>query len=74
MSESEAYKLIDDTERIFTKFHMDSDIYPSNIEEANKIKNKVAILGARLLLIKQKHLGSDHLPEYIEELEDEIEE
>lgn len=73
MSESEAYKLIDDTEEIFTKFHMDSDIYPSNIEEANKIKNKVAILGARLLLIKQKHLGSDHLPEYIDELSNYLE-
>lgn len=68
MSESEAYSLIDDTEKIFTKFHMDSDVYPSNMKEAEGIKSKVAISGARLLLIKQKHLGSDHLPEYIEEL------
>lgn len=67
MSESEAYNLIDDTEKIFTKFHMDSDIYPSNMKEAEEIKRQVAISGARLLLIKQKHLGSDHLPEYIEE-------
>ena len=73
MSESEAYKLIDDTEEIFTKFHMDSDIYPSNMDEATNIKNKVAILGARLLLIKQKHLGSDHLPEYIEQLSNYLE-
>lgn len=68
MSESEAYDLIQDTEDIFTKFHMDSDIYPSNMEEAEKIKKRVTIEGARLLLIKQKHLGSDHLPEYIVEL------
>ncbi len=66
MSESEAYKLIDDTEEIFTKFKMDAEIYPSNMKEAEEIKSKVAIEGARLLLIKQKHLGSDHLPEYIE--------
>ena len=39
MSESEAYKLIDDTEEIFTKFHMDSDIFPSNMAEAEKIKS-----------------------------------
>ena len=25
----------------------------------------MALVGARLLLIKQKHLGSDHLPDYI---------
>jgi len=73
MSESEAYELIDDTEEIFTKFHMDSDIYPSNMEEAEKIKKKVTIEGARLLLIKQKHIGSDHLPSYIEELCDYLE-
>ena len=73
MSESEAYELIDDTEEIFTKFKMDSDIYPSNMEEAEAIKKKVAIEGARLLLIKQKHLGSDHLSEYITDLSNFLE-
>ena len=65
MPESDAYKLIDDTEEIFTKFGMDAEVYPSDMTDAEKIKSKVAIEGARLLLIKQKHLGSDHLPEYI---------
>ena len=66
MSESEADKLILDTEEIFTKFGMDSQVYPSNMTEALEIQRKVATLGAKLLLIKQKHLGSDHLPEYID--------
>ncbi len=66
MSESESYKLIDQTEEIFNKFKMDAEVYPSNMDEANEIKRKVAIAGAKLLVIKQKHLGSDHLPEYIE--------
>ena len=65
MSESDAYKLIDQTEEIFTKFKMDAEVYPSNRDEAEEIKKRVAIAGAKLLLIKQKHLGSDHLPEYI---------
>ena len=30
------------------------------------LKKKVAIAGAKLLVIKQKHLGSDHLPESID--------
>ena len=67
MDEEAANKLIDDCEEIFTKFGMDSDVYPSNLDEAMKIKSKVALTGARLLLIKQKHLGSDHLPKYIED-------
>ena len=66
MLESDAVKLIDDTEKIFTTFGMDAEVYPSNMQEAEEIKKKVAIAGARLLLIKQKHLGSDHLPGYIQ--------
>ena len=66
MLESEANALIDETEEIFNKFKMDAEVYPSNMEEAMEIRKKVAIAGAKLLIIKQKHLGSDHLPEYIE--------
>ena len=67
MSRDDAYKLIDDTEIIFNKFGMDAKVYPSNMDEANKIKKEVAKTGAELLLIKQKHLGSDYLPKYIED-------
>lgn len=70
MSESEAYSLIDDTEAIFNKLGMDSQVYPTNMDEALKIKKEVAINGARLLVIKQKHLGSDKLPTYIKNFTD----
>ena len=73
MLESEANKLIDETEEIFTKFKMDAEVYPSNMDEANEIKKQVAIAGAKLLVIKQKHLGSDHLPEYIEGISEFLE-
>ncbi len=66
MSISDAYKIIDDTEEIFNKFGMDSDIYPTNMDEAKLIQEKIAKVGANLLIIKQKHLGSDKLPEYID--------
>lgn len=65
MSISEAEELIDYTETIFNKFGMDSKVYPSNMDEALKIKENVAKCGANLLVIKQKHLGSDNLPKYI---------
>ena len=66
MSISDAYNIIDDTENIFNKFGMDSDIYPTNMDEAKLIQEKIAKVGANLLIIKQKHLGSDKLPEYID--------
>ena len=62
---SEADKIIDYTEQIFNKFGMDSDVYPTNMEEALRTKEKIAKCGANLLIIKQKHLGSDKLPQYI---------
>ncbi len=65
MSSDDALKLLVDTEQIFNEFGMDSDIYPSNMEEALKIKKEVSKHGANLLVIKQKHLGSDKLPGYI---------
>ncbi len=65
MSSDEADKLLIDTESIFNKFGMDSDVYPTNMVEALKIKKEVAKTGAKLLIIKQKHLGSDKLPGYI---------
>ena len=66
MSSDEAEKLLDDTEEIFNKFGMDSDVYPTNMEEALRITKHVAVTGAKLLIIKQKHLGSDNLQGYIE--------
>ena len=66
MTEEDAYRIVDDTEKIFNKFNMDAEVFPSDIKEALNIQKKCTKLGMRLLLIKQKHLGSDHLPEYIE--------
>ena len=68
MLESEALKLSDETEEIFNKFKMNAEVFPSNMTEAMEIRKKVAVAGAKLLIIKQKHLGSDHLPTYIDDL------
>ncbi len=73
MSQSEAYKIIDDTEEIFNKFGMDAEVYPKSDEKSEQIKRDVTLKGARLLLIKQKHLGSDMLPSYIENFTDYLE-
>ena len=74
MSISEANNLIDDTEKIFNEFNMDADVYPTNMDEALKIKEEIAKVGANLLIIKQKHLGSDMLPIYIQNFTDFLKE
>lgn len=68
-----ANQLIADTEEIFNEFGMDSKVYPTNMDEALDIQKKVALLGSKLMIIKQKHLGSDKLPTYIQSMTDYLE-
>jgi len=66
MNPSRAVELIDETEQIFTRFNMDGPVYPTNMDEAKNIRKNAKRYGIDLLLIKQKHLGSDFLPGHIE--------
>lgn len=68
MPKSEAVKLIDETELIFNKFGMDGPVYPSNMGSAQDIRKEARKHGIDLLLIKQKHLGSDNLPTHIDNM------
>jgi uncharacterized FAD-dependent dehydrogenase len=67
-----AEELIDETELIFNKFNMDGPVYPTNMQEAMEIRKKAKRYGIDLLIIKQKHLGSDRLPAHITALADHI--
>ena len=49
---------------------MDSKVYPTNMDEARQIGEEITKVGASLLIIKQKHLGSDMLPGYIKDFSD----
>lgn len=72
MSMEAAQRLIDETEEIFTRFKMDGSVFPTNMEEARQIRKEAKRFGIDLLLIKQKHLGSDNLPRYIAGMADYI--
>jgi uncharacterized protein len=61
----EALALIDETEAIFTAFGMDGPVYPTDMDQARTIRKEARKLGIELLLIRQKHLGSDRLPDHI---------
>ena len=66
---SEADQLIDYLEAAFARFGMDGPTYPSDAQSANELKARATKLGMMLMLVKQKHLGSDRLPGYISGME-----
>ncbi len=72
MSLSKANDLIDETEQVFNRFGMDGPVYPTDMKAAKIIRKNAKRHGIELLIIKQKHLGSDCLPEYIISIDDHI--
>ncbi|MEJ2656961.1 MAG: NAD(P)/FAD-dependent oxidoreductase [Desulfobacterales bacterium] len=68
MTIQKAQELIREAEEIFNKFGMDSKVYPTDMETAQNIRKKAKRHGIDLLIIKQKHLGSECLPGYISDM------
>ena len=62
MPVSEAEALIAETEATFTRFGMDAPVFPSDISAARSLRKEAKKHGIDLLLIRQKHMGSDRLP------------
>ena len=67
-----AEALIEETESIFNHFGMDGPVYPTDGNAAREIRKTAKRYGIDLLIIKQKHLGSDHLPNHITAMADYI--
>jgi len=65
MSQSEAQTLLHETEAVFNRFGMDGQVFPTDMDAARAIRKKAKRYGIDLLIIKQKHLGSDRLPTHI---------
>ena len=72
MPASEAMKLIDETEEIYNRFGMDGKIFPTDMDTAKEIRKQARKQGIDLLIIKQKHLGSDNLPGHIAAMADYV--
>ncbi len=70
MSTVDAEALIDETESVFNRFGMDGPVFPTDMDEAKNIRKSAKKYGIDLLVIKQKHLGSDNLPGYIASMRD----
>lgn len=68
MGETEARALIDETEAMFNRFGMDGPVYPTDMEQALRVRTQAKKCGIDLLIIRQKHLGSDKLPTIIADM------
>lgn len=68
----QARALIRETEEVFNQFGMDGPVYPTDMDKARDIRKQSKKAGIDLLLIRQKHLGSDRLPGYIAAMADHI--
>jgi uncharacterized protein len=68
MPQHSAEDLINETEKIFNRFGMDGPVYPTDMAQARNIRKQAKRYGIDLMIIKQKHLGSDCLPNHIEGL------
>jgi uncharacterized protein len=72
MTINEAQALIDETEKIFNRFGMNGPVYPTDLDAAVELRKKAKRYGINLLIIKQKHIGSDMLPEHIAAMANDI--
>jgi uncharacterized FAD-dependent dehydrogenase len=68
----EAEVLIADTEKIFNRFGIDSPVFPTDMDRAREIRKQAKRFGIDLLIIRQKHIGSDRLPEHIAAIADHL--
>lgn len=70
---AEARALIDETEAIFEAYGMTGPVFPTNMDRARQLRKHARRHGIDLLIIRQKHLGSDRLPEHIGRMQAELE-
>jgi hypothetical protein len=68
----QAEALIEETEAIFNRFGMDGPVYPTDMAQAREIRKRAKRFGIDLLIIRQKHIGSDRLPEHISALAEHL--
>jgi uncharacterized FAD-dependent dehydrogenase len=72
MAVEQARHLIEETESIFNAFDMDGPVFPTDMAAAKAIRKTAKRHGIDLLIIRQKHLGSDRLPAHISAMADHI--
>jgi len=68
----DAEALIAETETIFNRFGMDGPVFPTDMDRARELRKHAKRFGIDLLIIRQKHMGSDRLPDRIAAIADHL--
>lgn len=66
----EIQKYLDTVELIFAEFGVRAEYYPKNLDEAYRLADESKKKGVKLFVRKAQHVGSDKLPEVIQNFED----
>lgn len=70
----EAYELVDRIDSTFQKYGASSEIYGDDSSEADKLARKAAAEDVKFVPIRQRHMGSENLPDLINSFKNELEE
>jgi len=72
-SPKEYQKYLDQVDKIFTDFGVDSDYYPKDMKKAEQFVEEAKKQDIRLIIRKNRHVGTDKLPEVIKNFQDFLE-
>ncbi|MFH1840015.1 MAG: FAD-dependent protein [Nanoarchaeota archaeon] len=73
--DEEEYQIfLDYVDQIFTRFGVDSDYYPKDMEKVNELVARTKKEGINLIVRKLRHVGSDKLPKVMQKFEMYLEE
>ncbi|KXB03529.1 FAD-dependent oxidoreductase [candidate division MSBL1 archaeon SCGC-AAA261F19] len=70
---SEANRLIEKVDSIFEEHGAPAEIYGERSKETEDLARKAAAAGIKFIPIRQRHIGSEYLPDIIESLQKKLE-
>lgn len=71
-SEQDYQKLINEVDQIFTSFGVDAEYYPKNPKKVQELVDRCKKNSVHLFVRKTRHVGSDKLPNVIENVENHL--
>lgn len=69
----DANHLIEKVDSIFGEDDKSTEIYGEDVQEVERLSRKAAAAGAKFIPIRQRHIGSDFLPDIIKSLKKKLE-
>lgn len=74
VDKQKAYKLIDNVDSVFQEHGASKKIYGEGVSEMEKLARKAAAADVKFIPIRQRHMGSENLPDIISSFREYLEE